>query len=303
MASIVRQYAFEIVSIGICLLAFSVFVWAITWRAFWLDYKLFVPTNLRQNAPPVLIVLHGRSGSSSDMQQWLGFDELAEKHGLLVIYPQSKHTGWDFGVGVRERGHVGRQYIDHSRYITDIMVRVDRDHPFNWKRVYIVGVSDGASMAMRFSCSSNTEIAGLISVAATIAVYSITDCVNTQPIPVMLMHGTDDTVMPWNGKIYKEYPVFLSFEKSIEWWYDRNGCNGQDNGKWQFQQFVGAIDAVDITNCVKGSSISAYRIDGGGHTWPGRDHPRNRTTGHVNRDSDGSRMVIDWIISTIQVAY
>jgi len=284
MASIVRKYAFEIVSIGICLLALSVFLWAMTWRSF------------------VLIVLHGRSGTATDMQQWLGFDELAKEHGFIVIYPQSKQAGWDFGVGVRERGHVSRRYLDHSRYITNIMARVDRDHPIDWSRVYVVGVSDGASMAMRFLCNSKTEIAGLISVAATIAVYSVTDCTNTGPLPVMLMHGTDDTVMPWMGKTYKEYPVFLSFDKSIEWWIQRNGCTGQDKENRLFQKYIGAIDVLDITNCEKGSSIKAYRIKNGGHTWPGRDHPRNRTTGHVNRDSDGSQMVIDWITNINLIA-
>jgi len=192
MNSLFRKYGTEILLFGICSIALSLLVWGLTWRIFWLSYKIFVPPISPMKPVPALIVLHGRSGSGTDMQQWLGFDEFAQEHGLMVVYPNSKYTGWDFGVGIAERGQTGRLFIDHSRYINNIMDRIDRTHPIDWQRVYIIGISDGASMAMRFSCNSDRNIGGLVSVAATIAFYSVTDCGQAQPVPVMLMHGTDD---------------------------------------------------------------------------------------------------------------
>lgn len=41
-----------------------------------------------------------------------------------MIYPQSHHDGWDFGVGIRERGHVGRRHVAHTLYVLDIVDEV-----------------------------------------------------------------------------------------------------------------------------------------------------------------------------------
>ena len=52
-------------------------------------YKLYQPKNLTDNAPMVFL-LHGMT-SSSNWTYITGFNELAEKHGFLVVYPQSHH--------------------------------------------------------------------------------------------------------------------------------------------------------------------------------------------------------------------
>ena len=53
-------------------------------------YKLYRPKNLPDNSPMVFL-LHGMT-SSSNWTYITGFNELAEKHGFLVVYPQSHRT-------------------------------------------------------------------------------------------------------------------------------------------------------------------------------------------------------------------
>ena len=53
-------------------------------------YKLYRPKNLPDNAPMVFL-LHGMT-SSSNWTYITGFNELAEKHGFLAVYPQSHLT-------------------------------------------------------------------------------------------------------------------------------------------------------------------------------------------------------------------
>ena len=53
-------------------------------------YKLYQPKNLLDNSPMVFL-LHGMT-SSSNWTYITGFNELADKHGFLAVYPQSHHT-------------------------------------------------------------------------------------------------------------------------------------------------------------------------------------------------------------------
>ena len=50
-------------------------------------YKIHVPENRAENAP-LLFVLHGMT-MTSDWTYGRGFNELADQHGFVVVYPQS----------------------------------------------------------------------------------------------------------------------------------------------------------------------------------------------------------------------
>jgi polyhydroxybutyrate depolymerase len=244
---------------------------------------------------PALLLLHGRSGEVPVMRQWLGFDELAQQNGFMVIYPQSHQGAWDFGVGVRERGHVGRRSIDHERYILDIVDEVDAVHPIDRSRLFIAGVSDGASMAVRLSCRKPAVFKGLISVAATIAYYAVDDCHEPAPLSALLIHGVEDTEMPWQGKTYRQYKVFLSLDESVQWWMDRNHCPTRSAESTDYHLFAGQVDQRRIANCADDTEVVVYRVNDGGHTWPSHDHPQKRTRGHVNRDIDATALIARWM--------
>ena len=50
-------------------------------------YKIHVPKHRAENAP-LLFVLHGMT-MTSDWSYGRGFNELADQHGFVVVYPQS----------------------------------------------------------------------------------------------------------------------------------------------------------------------------------------------------------------------
>jgi poly(3-hydroxybutyrate) depolymerase len=47
---------------------------------------------------PVVILLHGLSQSTDDMEQLTRFDELADKYGIIAVYPRTLHGHWNVGV-------------------------------------------------------------------------------------------------------------------------------------------------------------------------------------------------------------
>ena len=47
---------------------------------------------------PVVIVLHGMNQDAEDMERLTRFDELADKEGMIAVYPIALHGRWNVGV-------------------------------------------------------------------------------------------------------------------------------------------------------------------------------------------------------------
>jgi len=47
---------------------------------------------------PVVILLHGMNQNTDDMERLTGFDELADKDGIVAVYPSALHGRWNVGV-------------------------------------------------------------------------------------------------------------------------------------------------------------------------------------------------------------
>jgi polyhydroxybutyrate depolymerase len=230
------------------------------------------------------------------MQKWLGFDEFADQYGFVVIYPHSPDGQWDAGAGVLELGTSERTRRDDTGYIVKIIEEVAETYSLDREKVFVVGISDGASMAFRLSCKFDGTFAGLASVAATIPVYANKNCATAKPLSALFIHGKQDTVLPWDGIIYRGIRIYLSLKESVDWWLSRNGCDAQD-GDRRYQPYVGRIERWQVKHCQNNTEVVVYRVNDGGHSWPMRDHPEGRTTGHVNRDMDATVIVVEWLMA------
>jgi polyhydroxybutyrate depolymerase len=52
---------------------------------------------------PVVILLHGMNQDADDMERLTRFDELADKDGVIAVYPFAEHGRWNVGVQAPER--------------------------------------------------------------------------------------------------------------------------------------------------------------------------------------------------------
>ena len=70
---------------------------------------------------PVVILLHGMNQDADDMERLTRFDQLADKDGIIAVYPIAAHGKWNVGVrppehrsmmgpGTRRRGYPGGGY-------------------------------------------------------------------------------------------------------------------------------------------------------------------------------------------------
>lgn len=51
---------------------------------------------------PVVILLHGMNQEPDDIERLTGFDQLADKEGLILVYPSALHGRWNAGVRPQE---------------------------------------------------------------------------------------------------------------------------------------------------------------------------------------------------------
>src|SRR5271165_7447835 len=52
---------------------------------------------------PVVILLHGMNQDAFDMERLTRFSELADKDGIVTVYPVALHGRWNVGVRPQER--------------------------------------------------------------------------------------------------------------------------------------------------------------------------------------------------------
>ena len=85
-------------------------------------------------------------------------------------------------------------------------------------------------------------------------------------MPMISFHGTADPMTPYKGgRAWVASEVFPSIPSWTASWARRNRCGTNP---------VESVIAPDVTrieypDCAGGADVVLYRVQGGGHTWPG----------------------------------
>ena len=69
-----------------------------------------------QHHYPAVILLHGMNQDADDMERLTRFDELADKDGVIAVYPIALHGRWNVGVQPQERSPIAMGPGRHRRY-------------------------------------------------------------------------------------------------------------------------------------------------------------------------------------------
>jgi polyhydroxybutyrate depolymerase len=140
-------------------------------------------------------------------------------------------------------------------------------------RVYVTGLSNGAIFTERLGCELADRIAGIAPVAGSMPPGEAANCHPSRPIPVLLMHGTDDPVVPYaGGEVGGSVGgTVLSAPQTFDVWTQIDGCSGQPvTGQLPDRAHDGTqVQTQTFSSCSGGTAVALYTIQGGGHTWPG----------------------------------
>jgi len=98
------------------------------------------------------------------------------------------------------------------------------------------------------------------------------NCVPSRPLPVLLMNGTDDHIVHYDGGRYRDGMLhLLSAEDSAKEWARLNRCSEKPaESKLPSLQKGGKDTKVYLfDSCQENAQVVLYAVKDGGHTWPG----------------------------------
>jgi polyhydroxybutyrate depolymerase len=266
-------------------------------------YMVYIPAAYTgDNSVPLFIVLHGGGGNGEKAERISRISRQSDKDGFLLVYPDAVGRNWNDGRAVRKYlSH--RKNIDDVGFIAALIDKLKSDYAIDPKRVYVSGASNGGMMAHRLACELTDKITAIAPVIAAMPENIVEQCLPSRPIPVMMINGTADPMVPWEGGYVrfigrKKYGKILSVPDTAQFWVSQNGCRVEPIKTW-----LPDTDPDDGTRvrktvfggCKGGGEVVLYEIHGGGHTWPGgRKNAPEKVSGKSTNDIDANQIIWDF---------
>ncbi len=274
---------------------------SIRWGGLERSYRIHVPSSHgKTGRSPLVIALHGGGGTGERMERLTlgGLNRLADRDGFVVVYPDGIEKHWNDGrEKVRYRAH--REKIDDVGFISALIDALGGRWNIDRTRVYVTGISNGAMMSNRLACELAGKIAAIAPVAGNMPLDLAPRCTPARPVPVLMISGTKDRMMPWEGGEARfgrlEFGRVLSVMETIGFWAAHNGCTPTPAVPWEPDK--DSHDGARVRKVVHGecrdeTEVVLYAIEDGGHTWPGgSQYLPEAIVGTTARDLDANEVV------------
>lgn len=223
---------------------------------------------------PLLIVLHGYTGSGSGMEDYFDLQREAERRGFVTAYPDgTKDSRGDrFWNATDACCNFYGSDVDDAGYLDGLITAIEAAVAVDPRRVYVAGHSNGAFMSYRLACTHADRIAAIVSLAGATFAKS-TDCRPANPVAVLQIHGTADDTIAFTGGSIDGHP-FPGAEESAATWATYDGCAAVPSAVDQRvdvdADLTDAGQAAEATvkrwsGCQPGGAVELWTIPGGGH--------------------------------------
>jgi polyhydroxybutyrate depolymerase len=214
------------------------------------EYLLHVPPKLKSPAPLVL-AMHGGASNMGAFEKLSGFDKVADKEGFVVAYPDGFMLSWNAG-GCCGPARLGK--IDDVGFLTKLIDKLTSSGIADSGQVYATGFSNGGGMAYSLACAGPGKVKAIGVVSAAL----IIDCKPSRPISVMIVHGTADRSVPYDGGSQRDFNdkrPFPPVSHAVSYWLKEDDLPSlRQDGPCRIS---------------KGKEVvKLCTIKGGGHAWP-----------------------------------
>lgn len=262
-------------------------------------YQIHLPPTWMPGAPgPVVIALHGMLQSADGMESYLGLERVADREGFAIVYPHGLGNAWKDGRAPALRMTFWSPPSDDVEFLSELVGTLVGQGIADPARIYLVGLSNGGYMTYRMACERPGLFAAFATLSATVPSSYLKTCRPHRPVPVLMMNGTADMVVPYYGNGLPGRMSLLPVVDTAKLFARLNGCGKPAESAVPRRA---RMDATSVTliywsDCRDRSAVVLFRVNGGGHQspsiGPGRETPiGSRMLGLRNHDIDAAEEV------------
>jgi len=223
------------------------------------EYIVYVPSIYNATSEvPLLFNFHGFGGNMSKYMNNADMRSLSETENFILVYPQGTllqgSSHWNPSLPHPDN----KSDTDDLGFIDALINKLSSDYMIDLERIYACGYSNGAMMSYGLAFHKSDLIAAVGSVSGAML---DSDIIPSHPMPVISIHGTSDSVLPYNGS-----SDFNSIETALNFWINFNNTNTtpllnseNDNGT--------TIEHYQYNQGDNDVSVEHYKIIGGDHVW------------------------------------
>ncbi|HEY9788172.1 MAG TPA: dienelactone hydrolase family protein [Candidatus Obscuribacterales bacterium] len=242
------------------------------------EYDVYIPRNADSRAP-VIVAMHGAGAGDmkgvSAAESGLTMD--AERTGSIVVFAYPKPRQYDT-LGPNQTGVAwnvpGRTNLtkevdpsyDDRVYMDNVLAHLGTKTKMA-EKVGIFGFSDGGRFAQVYAADRPDKVAGVVSIHGT---WMDGDARPAKGVPIMIVHGTGDQTLPWNGGMGSTSRVMNSLvdtniDKSQPHmqprvWQEANATTDETVEKRE-----GGVEIRTARNGNSGNEVKTYILEGRDH--------------------------------------
>lgn len=156
-------------------------------------------------------------------------------------------------------------------------------------------------MAQRLAIERPHHFAAIAVVAASLSEWLASRFTPSRSMPILFINGTADPVTPYIGGRQLGGARVLSVEDTVKIWVHFNGCKEVP----EVQEIHGLensplVSVLTYSLCQNQSQVKLYRIEGGGHVWPGESEDLSSSgVGKFGRELNASEEIWKFFESTM----
>lgn len=261
--------------------------------------KEYLPASYGTEPMPVVIQLHGYLSGADGQIAMSALEPLAESAGFVVLTPQGN------GALPYWNAVPHADLPDDVGFVRTLVDDATAQRCIDPSRVYVVGMSNGAFLTSQVACRLADRVAA---VAAVAGLQTPEDCSPSRPVPVLAIHGTDDTFVPADGTrgpaldtLAWDAASTRAFD-GLPWTpvrtaiADRARLAGCDPTPTTTTLAPG-ITELRYEACRDSAAVELIEVAGGGHTWPGSRFSQASAAilGATTTEVDGDQVIWDFL--------